>query len=663
MQDATVSEREALAAWDRIRVRLAALAEAGDLARRAADAGDGRAQRAQVHAMRGLRAALARDQQRAPKIPSSPVGVELVAALGSLRQRASAATQIADIWHRRQLPAETTLRQSADGYLTLAERLLPQVWDIEIDLVALIGPGGEAMAHALAAYGQRRIVVYVPEGFAAPDALPSQAIVVRTQAELAQVGRLLSARMPERLVTWRTGPETTPQAFAAIRAQLEGALAAATVDRNTLHAFGDLWLKQGLANVPAIASLPSFAASGKLAGVPMVIVAPGPSLAKNVHLLRELQDRAVIATFSHTLRALKAAGVRPHLVIAADMEDLRYHFEDVDLSQVEALALAYTVHPDLYDLPAKRTFSFSSNRADAWLSALLSDDVHVDNGGSVAHMASSMGVALGCTPIVLVGQDLSFPGGRVYCDDNVDGQTTAALSEDGESMVIGGWSQGYANMQSVEGASRSAAQRVVRVPANGGGEVITSTVFAMFRQWFIEQAMRLQGSPTKLLNCTEGGAHIDGMEHLPLREAIDRFMTAPVDVAAGFDALASGERSPRTVLSNLLDARASVRQCHTATKRGLSLIKKIERGHGRLERLSEAERALSAALAPVRFLSLFAQKELTALNTEARDANTLKDNLAATRALFRAVQKAADAMAPQLDRAIAALQVEERRCA
>lgn len=661
MQDANASEIGA--AWDRIRTRLSSLAEAGVIARRAVELGDGRALRAQVHTMRGLRAALARDQRRAPEIPNTPAGVELLAMLGPLRQHAMEATQIADIWLRRELPDEATLRQTPEGYLTLAERLLPAVWDVEIDLVALIGPGGEAMADALAAYGQRRIIMYVPEGFDAPQALPPQAVVVRSQAELGEVGRLLASRMPERMVAWRTGPETSPQAFGAIREQIQQALAAATVERNTLETFGDLWLKQALANVPAIASLPPFAANGQLAGVPIVVVAPGPSLAKNVHLLRELQDRAVIATFSHTLSTLRAAGVRPHLVIAADMEDLRYHFEGTDLTEVEALALAYTVHPDLYGLGAKRTFSFSSNRADAWLSELLGEEAHVENGGSVAHMAFSMGVALGCSPIVLVGQDLSFPDGRVYCEDNVDGETRAALSEDGESMVLGGWSRGYAQMQSVGGASESAAQRVVRVPAAEGGEVITSTVFAMFRQWFIDQAMRLEDSPTVLLNCTEGGARIDGMEHLPLRDAIDRYMTAPVDVAAGFDALATGERPIRRVLSNLMDARAAVRKCHTATKRGLSVIKKLERGHGRMERLTEAERALSAAIGSARFLSLFAQKELAAVGAAGRDANSLQDNLASTRALFRAVQKAADAIAPRLDRAIAVLQAEEKRCA
>ena len=52
-----------------------------------------------------------------------------------------------------------------------------------------------------------------------------------------------------------------------------------------------------------------------------------------------------------------------------------------------------------------------------------------------------------------------------------------------------------------------------------------------------------------------------------------------------------------------------------------------------------------------------------ALNADGRDANTLKDNLATTRALFKAVHAAAESVAPRLDQAIDALQAQEKRCA
>ncbi len=658
MSKGRVSQRDALAIWQRIYTRLGALADAGAAAQQAFDAGNPRTVRSMVHRMRGIRAALARDQAGMPRLPETAAGLTLLSKLGPVRKSAMAASQLADVWLRRDLPSESLLRESADGYLSLAERLLPAVWDVDRDLVLLVGPNAEPMARALAEYGQQRIVLFVPEPFAAPSGdLPAQTIVIRDTTELAEVGPYLGTHLPERTVAWRSSPKVSSETFQRFQAEVRQALAAATVDQNTVEAFGDLWLRQSIANLPAIANAPPFEANGEFEGVPMVIVAPGPSLAKNVHLLRELKGKALIASFSHTLAALEAAGVVPDLVLAADMEDLRYHFEGIDTREFEALALAYTVHPDLYSLPAKRTFCFSSNRTDSWLSELVGEGGEVSNGGSVAHMAFSMGVKLGCDPIILVGQDLSFPDGKVYCDDNVDGDARAELSADGATVVVKGYSAGYASMQSVGGATQSHPHRVVEVPGYFGGSVPTSTVFSMFRKWFIQQASKL-GSSRVLLNCTEGGARIDGMQHLPLARAIERYVDAPVDIGARFDALADFDPEARraAVLEGLQAHREATRRCQSVAKRGVSLIKKLEKGRTQLERLSEAETALSEAIAPVRFISLLATKELSEVSTAGKDANTLADNLASTRRLFRAVQKAADTIAPRLKRAIQQLE-------
>lgn len=621
--------------------------------------------RDQVHQMRGIRAALARDQARTPELPNSPAGIEFLSKLAPIKQRATEAAALAQTWLERSVPDDAVLRQSADGYMTLAERLLPTVWDVELDLAVLIGPGVEGMAMALAAFGQQRIVVYAPASLdVAPSDLPQQALVVRNRDELDEVGKAFSAHLPERMVAWRASADVSAELFARVNAEVRETLAAATVDRNTVAAFGDLWIRQGLTNVPAIATLPPFAADGEFEGVPMVIVAPGPSLAKNIHLLRELKGRAVIVAFSHTLSALKAAEVVPDLVLAADMEDLRYHFDGFPTDDIEALALAYTVHPDLFALPARRTFSFSSNRTDTWMGELLGEDTHVPNGGSVAHMAFSMGLEMGCSPIVLVGQDLSFPGGKVYCDGNVDGDAKADVAEDGRSLVVRNYSDGYANMQTVSGAKVSRPYRAMEVPGYDGGTVVTTMLFAMFRRWFIARAKALgeQGGGPVLLNCTEGGTHIDGMKHMPLREAIDTYMTDTVDIGPRFDAMANHDLATRarSTLARLQDYRAAVRQCQTTAKRGVSLIKKVERGRANLDRLTEVERALSAAIAPVRFLSLIAQKEVAEISATGKDATTLKENLASTRRLFAAVQRAADSIAPKIKRAAEQLERSSR---
>jgi len=55
----------------------------------------------------------------------------------------------------------------------------------------------------------------------------------------------------------------------------------------------------------------------------MLIIAPGPSLDRNIQLAHQWKGKAVIATFSHTLTALLAANLVPDLVITVDANALQ----------------------------------------------------------------------------------------------------------------------------------------------------------------------------------------------------------------------------------------------------------------------------------------------------------------------------------------------------
>ena len=54
-----------------------------------------------------------------------------------------------------------------------------------------------------------------------------------------------------------------------------------------------------------------------------IIVCPGPSLSKNVHLLKDVKGKALIMCVLHAYKALKAAGVEPDIVIHTDPFNLQ----------------------------------------------------------------------------------------------------------------------------------------------------------------------------------------------------------------------------------------------------------------------------------------------------------------------------------------------------
>src|SRR5581483_996644 len=81
--------------------------------------------------------------------------------------------------------------------------------------------------------------------------------------------------------------------------------------------FAGRYLLNTLANLPAlIAEGDVTSLVDQFTGVPAIVVAAGPSLDNNIAQLGALEDRALIIAVDTTLRPLRAAGIRPHLIVA-----------------------------------------------------------------------------------------------------------------------------------------------------------------------------------------------------------------------------------------------------------------------------------------------------------------------------------------------------------
>lgn len=408
--------------------------------------------------------------------------------------------------------------------------------------------------------------------------------------------------------------------------------------RNTMDSFGGMWIEQGFGNMLEVGKRPPVTQLRRaFYRKPAVIVAPGPSLRKNVHLLPGLKGRAVIITFTHTLHALQAAGVAPDVVLALDPEDLRYHFDGIDVSQM-TLVVAGTVHPEVYKLPVKRIFTFAGNSVmDDWMFQCLGGDTpSLLSGGSVAHSALGLGVLMRCDPIVFVGQDLAFSEDRYYVETCVDGGTTIEATEDGK-FVTRGYSDGFRRMESIAGSETTRPEGFEEVAGYYGGTVRTSTVFKQFLRWFIHAAECMKGR-VRLVNATEGGAELTGMEHLPLAEVAAE-MVEPLDVDGILEAHAGW---PEAKTEAMLAKRREIVDAVPAVLDQVKLCRALSEvvTPGTLGDLEAEERKLVSALGAVLFTSIMEQEAARTAKVKARRAQTFEGTLQATRDLYGAIERA-----------------------
>jgi hypothetical protein len=137
----------------------------------------------------------------------------------------------------------------------------------------------------------------------------------------------------------------------------------------------------------------------------------------------------------------------------------------------------------------------------------------LDYGASVATAAFALAHAWGADPIVLVGQDLAYTGGRVYASGTpYDGMIAR---RDGEELVLEGRPEKDEEYRRSGLTPQPRRKPRLEIPAWGGGMVQTTHELVLFLRWFEGAASRLAGG-TRLVNATEGGAHITGFEERPL---------------------------------------------------------------------------------------------------------------------------------------------------
>jgi hypothetical protein len=527
---------------------------------------------------------------------------------------------------------------------------LPADWDRQSDVVFIAGEGGTALAAPFVAHGTKRVVVYLPEG-CAPTQPESGATIVRSRAELTRYLNLIGAPPIGRYATIRSPwcRQSVGKTDALFKAFVQ-LVKRGRGNQKVSDEFGPLWAANGVRNLPSLGQCPMASdLVGILQGTPVIIVGAGPSLDKNIHLLKAAKDKAVIISVSRALRTLQAAGVTPDIAVVLEPQQVAYQFDGIDVGALAAVAVDVTVNPNLFDVPARRFIGFVSNaEAMRWMVSTVSGVTELATGGSVSCSAMSLALRMGAGPVILVGQDLSFSGGDYYASNGVDAGTRAVLNEDGRTFQISGFSDEMAQAERFQAAGAAPTQGAATAPGYFGGTVPTSLDFAHYRLWFENTALDHIGR-VEMFNCTEGGAFIGGMSHRPLAEVLAGLPGRTVDVGARIDGCAKPDREP--ALRELAHAmHRDLPSVIRLAQRCVNLLRRAERT-GRLPKdLAPTEAALRQALASVQVVSLLGQSEIRAVLAQAAQAKTPKAALGFSRRLYSLIaQEAPKLLAPVQD--------------
>lgn len=520
-------------------------------------------------------------------------------------------------------------------------------WNLEHDVVVLAGGGAQSTVESLLERGVRRIVVYLtPESHDSPDA---RVRTVRSSEELWTT--LMTFDPPPYSIVLRRVPGggVSPE----LNQELARLLQKSASNRATFAAKGEVWVRHALHNMRYLAERPSIASlQGAFAHKPCVIVSPGPSLAKNGALLPALKDKALIIAGNRSVAPLKQLGMAPDLVVVADPIDLRYQLQGDLLEGAGALLLDLVVHPGMFELEARRHFLYTAVHEVAKTTAeSLGEAGLLQSGGSVATTAFRLALELGCDPILFVGQDLALAGDQYYVPSAPDGATRISVNN-GIGVFENSSSELKRAVQELGGVaeSRQAQQHFVQVRGWDGQPVLTSVQFDNYRRWLESTTAGLE-SKVRVLNCTEGGAYIQHMEHLPLAEALSGLSLEALDVEGVLDRALAAFQGPRTkkqVEHQVTRMQLALNEALSEVTRCETLVARLETDATAFKSLDKCEKKLRAALAQAPFVTAWASTAVEAARRTCANAKSLQDTVRATLALYAVVKNSAHATRPIL---------------
>ncbi len=332
----------------------------------------------------------------------------------------------------------------------------------------------------------------------------------------------------------------------------------------------DLMIRSGpriqenlLLNIPpAIDSYGIVDFRGFLKSKPVVVVAAGPSLDKNVDLLKNVEDSITIIAVDTALRTLKQHGIDPHFVVSTDPTELNIrHFDELTLSPLSILAFDPEVfHSIPNNWPGKRLFlNLKKTALTRWLEEVCGPYDFIEKGGSVGHTAFFLAREMGADPIILVGLDLAFqPGG---------GETHAsvsALSRRYEAIPNGS----TAATLGPRAGSKSMEEKIVWVPGLEGGLVPTSQVMALYIRQFCDEFKRTDDT---IIDATEGGALIEGTQVCSLKQALEMISSSTNELKSLFQSLTAKNRDISVLIHELERIIHLLKNSFIEAQRGLEL--------------------------------------------------------------------------------------------
>ena len=335
--------------------------------------------------------------------------------------------------------------------------------------------------------------------------------------------RIIHGDSPETLMLFTAGyRDVFPAAAKSFENSLMSARLRRTVIDKTLKEKGRFFRAHLAENLKTVMGLPVITSlKEKFSGVPGFVVGSGPGLEKNGGLIKKAAETGLILAAGSALKPLIELGVDPDVVVIIEAEDTTSFVEEVPGAEKRITAVASASNPAHFNLAGHTLTAFHLSPGAAFL---FGSEDFTPQGGTAGSAAFTIGLILGLSPLVLLGQDQAFGPGKLH-----------AGGTPGEEEF-------------------DPSQAPFLVKGLDGGMVRTHSGLAASLHWFAEAArfMREKYKSVEVINATESGASIPGVPDRTLKEVLEALRPLPNGKPDMISMLKdSGRPDPKRIRNNL----------------------------------------------------------------------------------------------------------------
>lgn len=263
-----------------------------------------------------------------------------------------------------------------------------------------------------------------------------------------------------------------------------------TVYDNTVQLWSDKWQENSIHNQVFLSKDNTLDMLDKITNKPIIIASGGPSLNKQLPLLKQIKDRVIILAAGSTINSLIAYGIIPDYVASIDGGEANYnHFKNIEIKDTGLIYSTSSHYKIQRDWIGQRFVFLGAEDQDTQQKIKLKYSVElplIAGGGSVANYCYSIATKMTTGPIALIGQDLAYTKLESHASGNLHYK---AVTEE------------YLT-----------SRKAFKTKDYQGEEIYTDYAFLTMKESF-ETLIKNNPHSTAVYNCTEGGLNIEGFKN------------------------------------------------------------------------------------------------------------------------------------------------------